>query len=513
MKSLRRFLDEACAAAPERTFLYEADRCVSYDECARLTDAVAAEYLALGLKPGDRLAISLPTGSTHLWAWLAAAKIGAVACPLHTELAPMELQRALRHLEPHAWIADTQRLSRVDRALHPRHLIVSDNTAKLDTSQPDSDGASRVQLANPSSSSTHIDWNDLATSTRTLASVDEPDPQQVSDILTTSGTTGAPKSAMLSGRMALLTGEAFAWWLQLTSDDRLFTCLPLSHINARYYSTLGAIAARASLALAPKFSASRFWSTVGESGATVCNAIGAMLKILLERPASSEERSHRLRLVYAAPALGEPAHSHFEARTGTRLVIGYGLTESTFGFIQPLDASRDVASLGLPRSHPDPRHRAEVRLVDGEIQLRNDATFDGYFRDPDATAEAFDAGWLKTGDLARCDERGIYTFLGRKKLVIRRRGENLTPGEVEAVLEQHPAVLEAAVVGVPSPLGDDDVRAYVVWRDGVGVSEQELTAFCAQHLAGFKLPTQWRFVPGLPRTPTQRIAYHELPQE
>lgn len=499
MKSLRRFLDEACAEVPDKTFLEASGRLWTYDACARLTDAVAAEYRALGLKAGDRLALSLPTGSTHLFAWLAAAKLGVITCPLHTELAPRELQRALAHLQPHAWIADAERLSRVDKTCRPRLVI-------------DVDDSNVHTTTNLTASATTVAWSDLAASTRILDGVDEPDPQHVSDILTTSGTTGAPKSAQLSGRMAVLTGEAFAWWLKLTRDDRLFTCLPLSHINARYYSTLGAVAARASLSLAPKFSASRFWTHVSESGATVCNAIGAMLRILLERPATPQERAHRLRLVYAAPALGDPAHHEFEARCGARLLIGYGLTESTFGFIQPLDDTRDVASLGLLRRHPDPRWNAEVRLVDHEIQLKNDATFEGYFNDPVATRDALDAGWLKTGDLARCDSRGVYFFAGRKKLLIRRRGENLTPGEVEAVLEQHPAVLEAAVIGVPSPLGEDDVRAYVVLAPGAAVSETELTAFCVQHLAGFKVPTQWRTLASLPRTPTQRIAYHELPR-
>src|SRR6185503_5969116 len=138
------------------------------------------------------------------------------------------------------------------------------------------------------------------------------------------GTTGRPKAAMLSGRMAVLTGEGFAQWLRLTRDDRLFTCLPLSHINARFYSTLGALAAGASLALEERFSASRFWGWVRETEATEANAIGAMLKILLDRPPEPSDRDHRLRLVYAAPALGREAHLAFERRFGVRLVIGYG---------------------------------------------------------------------------------------------------------------------------------------------------------------------------------------------
>jgi carnitine-CoA ligase len=470
---VRRFLDRACAARGEAPFLAFRGRSWSYAATGALTDALGAELLALGLAPGDRLAISLPTGPEHLFLWLATAKAGIVSCPIHPDLAPPEVLAALARLDPRGYV----------------------------------DGSGEIRIGGTVAA--RVD--ELLASRRSLHGPHEPMPESIVTILTTSGTTGAPKSAMLSHRMAVLTGEAFAHWLQLTERDRLFTCLPLSHVNARFYSSLGAIAAGASLALEERFSASRFWSWVRACGATEVNAIGAMLKILLDRPPEAADRDHEVRLVYAAPALGREAHLAFERRFGVKLVIGYGLTESTFGFIQPLTEPRDLDAMGLPRRHPDPALPAEAKLVDGEIWLRNPATFSGYFHDDAASREAVTQdGWLKTGDLARVGEDGAYTFLGRKKLVIRRRGENLTPGEVESVLEQHPAVLEAGVVGVPSALGEDDVMAYVVFRAGVSATEPELAAHCAARLAPFKVPTRWRVVEALPRTPTQRVAYHLL---
>ena len=430
--------------------------------------------MGLGIAPGDRLALRLPTGPEHLFVWLAAAKAGIVSCPLHFDLAPPEIAAALAHLAPRAF-------------LDASGDIVIDGAV-----------AARV--------------SELLASRRALTGVDAPKPEAIATILTTSGTTGRPKAAMLSHRMAVLTGEGFGHWLGLTRDDRLFTCLPLSHINARFYSTLGAIAVGASLALEERFSASRFWSSVRVAEATQANAIGAMLKILLDRPSSEDESAHRLRLVYAAPALGREAHLEFERRFRARLVIGYGLTESTFGFIQPRDGPRDLDAMGMPRRHPDPSILADVRLVDGEVWLRNPATFSGYLDDEAATREALTSdGWLKTGDLATIGLDGSYTFAGRKKLVIRRRGEMVAPGEVEAALEAHPAVLEAGVLGVPSPLGEDDVMACVVFRPGMAATEGELTAHCDARLAGFKVPSRWRFLDALPRTSTQRIAYHLLP--
>jgi carnitine-CoA ligase len=178
-------------------------------------------------------------------------------------------------------------------------------------------------------------------------------------------------------------------------------------------------------------------------------------------------------------------------------------------------------SMGKLRRHPDPRLGNEVRLVEdgkevsdgevGEIWLRNPAMFSGYFRDPQATEEALTPdGWLRTGDLARREEGGWYTFVARRKEVIRRRGENLAPAEVEAVLACHPGVQEAAVIGVASPLGEEDVAAFVVPAFPGAVTEEALRSHCASRLAGFKIPTHWRFLETLPRTSTQRVAKHLL---
>jgi crotonobetaine/carnitine-CoA ligase len=470
---VRAFLDRATSSRGDAPFLLSRGRSFSYAETGAVTDALASELIALGIAPGDRLAVRLPTGPEHLFLWLATAKAGIVSCPLHVDLAAPEVDAALTHLRPRGFV--------------------------------DASGAIAI------GGTTVARLPELLTSRRALTGVEGPKPEAIATILTTSGTTGRPKAAMLSHRMAVLTGEGFAHWLKLTFDDRLFTCLPLSHINARFYSTLGAIASGASLALEERFSASRFWSSVREAGATQANAIGAMLKILLDRPASQDDARHRLRLVYAAPAVGHDAHLAFERRFGAKLVVGYGLTESTFGFIQPLDGPRDLDAMGLPRRHPDPSIPADVRLVDGEIQLRNPATFSGYFEDEATTRDAMtDDGWLKTGDLATLGADGSYTFAGRKKLVIRRRGEMVMPGEVESALEAHPAVLEAGVLGVPSPLGEEDVMACVVFRPGMRATEAELAAHCATRLAAFKIPSLWRVLDALPRTATQRIAYELL---
>ncbi|MCM2270593.1 MAG: AMP-binding protein, partial [Thermoanaerobaculia bacterium] len=423
-----------------------------------------------------------------------AAKLGAVVAPLHAQWTREERERALALLRP--------RLVAGGEA----------SSAGLDGD------AVRAAIDAPA---------------RPFPSLRPTSADAAAELLFTSGTTGLPKAAMQTARAMLLTGEAFAGWLGLRADDRLFTCLPLAHVNARFYSTMGALAARSALVLEERFSASAFWRQIAESRATVVNAIGAMLRILLQAPAGELDRAHRLRLVYSSPALGEALHREFEARFGVRLVIGYGLTECTFGAIHPLDlplasAARRLDSMGRARRHPDPAWEQQLRLVDpatsadaeprdvadgapGEILLAGPTVFAGYFENPAATAEALRAdGWLRTGDLAVRDADGFLTFAGRRKEMIRRRGENLSPLEIEQALEAHPLVREAAVIGVPGELGEEEVAAFVVPRDGAALDVEALAAWCAERLARFKVPSRWRLLDALPRTSTNRVAKAEL---
>jgi crotonobetaine/carnitine-CoA ligase len=490
--NIRAFLDARCAARPGETFLWYRGQSWSYEDLARITDGTAAAFARLGLNRGDRVAVLLRNGPDLVFSWLALAKLGVVTAPLHAEFTPEEVSQMLQYLEPKAFLRD---------------LTLAGSGA----SPPD--GCRVLERT--------TDLAEVLSSHEPLSGVEQPKPEDPADILLTSGTTGKPKGVIQSHRTYVITGEGFAHWLKLSRHDCLFTCLPLSHINARAYSTMGALAAGGSLALEERFSTSRFWSWLGESGATEVNVVGAMLQILRKAPPSPADRAHKVRLVYSALAMSEEDHLAFEQRFGIHLVVGYGLSESTFGFIHPLEGERRLHSMGRLRRHPDPRLGNEVRVVEdgrevsdgevGEIWLRNPAVFSGYFRDPHATEAALTPdGWLRTGDLARREVGGWYTFVARRKEVIRRRGENLAPAEVEAVLASHSGVQEVAVIGVPSPLGEEDVAAFVVPVSPGAVTEEALRSHCASHLASFKIPTRWRFLEALPRTATQRVAKHLL---
>ena len=331
-------------------------------------------------------------------------------------------------------------------------------------------------------------------------------------LIPTSGTTGRSKLVTQTHRAYAMAGEGFPWWLGLTEDDRLMTSLPLFHVNAPAYSVLGSVAARASLVLLPRFSASGFFDSARRYGATEFNAIGAMLEILMRHPERPDDADNPLRLAYAGPTPPEERHLEFERRFGLELRSGYAMSETTYGTVWA-HGTRPYGTLGSPRQHPTLGRVNEARVAsDGELELRNPAVMKGYWGMPEDTARVLAPdGWLKTGDLVRENDDGTYTFLGRKKEVIRRRGENVAPAEIEEALASHPDVLEVAVVGVPSELSEEDIKAFVVMREGAEADLDELRDWASRRLTAFKVPSQYELLDELPHTATGRVAKHRLP--
>jgi crotonobetaine/carnitine-CoA ligase len=352
------------------------------------------------------------------------------------------------------------------------------------------------------------------------ANLDETD---VAVMIPTSGTTGRSKLVMQTHRAYVWAGEGFPFWMRLTSDDRLMTSLPLFHINAPAYSTLGSIGARASLALLPGFSASTFLDDARRFGATEFNSIGAMLEILVRQPPRADDADNPIRLCYTGPSPDREHQLEIEERFGFEIVCGYALSETPYALVWR-HGERPYGTLGSARQHPTLGHVNDARVIaedgrvlgageEGELELRNDVIMRGYYEMPAETEAVIDDGWLRTGDLVRVNADETYTFLGRKKEVIRRRGENLSPAEVEAALERHPDVIEAAVVGVPSDLSEEDVKAFVVVAPGRAPDLAAVHAFAKEQLAAYKVPRYIEVVDDLPHTATDRLAKHKLPRD
>jgi crotonobetaine/carnitine-CoA ligase len=281
------------------------------------------------------------------------------------------------------------------------------------------------------------------------------------------------------------------------------------------------MALRTTLTLSERFSARHFVQELADAGATTFNFIGAMVLILGKQPPSPQDRAHRVRVTYGVPALAPEVRDALEARFGFRILAGYGLTEATFGAMEPLQEARRPYSIGKPRQHPAPGFQNEMRIVDatdcersagviGEIILRNPALMRGYFRDAALTAQALRNGWLHTGDLGYRDADGFYYFVARQRDVIRRRGENISAIEIEAVVAEHPDVVECAAVGVPSEFGDEEVKLVVVRRADARLAPESLLAWCEARLARFKVPRYVEFRTDLPKTATGRVLKHAL---
>ena len=242
----------------------------------------------------------------------------------------------------------------------------------------------------------------------------------------------------------------------------------------------------------------------------------------MRQPVRPDDAETDLRLCYTGPSPAREWQEAFEERFGLRVVCGYAMSESPYGLIwRHGDAAVRHARLAAPAPHA--RHRERGRVVDddgrdvatgevGELLLRNPTVTPGYWQMPEQTEAAVVDGWLHTGDLVTADADGTYTFVSRVKEVLRRRGLNLSPTEVEEAIATHPDVLEAAVVAVPSELTEDEVKAFVVAAPGRSLDFAQLRAWTAERLSAFKVPRFWQALDALPRTPTSRVAKHRLPR-
>lgn len=340
----------------------------------------------------------------------------------------------------------------------------------------------------------------------------------------TSGTTGTPKGVMLSHRSYTLTGESYAHMTGFEPEDRVMTANPLFHINAQAYSVMGSVAAGASLILIEKFSASKLWEQAKQYQATKLVLLLAVTHILYNRPVSEKDRDHVVKKVIA----GGAPRGHFrdfERRFGVQLQTIYSLTESPLAIMSPREDESKDGGIGFPMIHPDDSIKNEVKIVDqngfeippytvGEIVIRNQAMMKGYYRDEALTTETIRDGWLHTGDSGYRDEGGYFFFSGRMKEIIRRKGENISTLEVEAAINRYPKVLESAVIGVSSPsgLGDEEVKAYVVLKNGESLPYPELIEFISGELADFKVPRYLEYRSDLPKNTVGRVMKEVLKQ-
>ena len=506
-KSLGEFLEIVVGANPDRTFIEIAGQRITYADFYRRCRSAATMFGDLGIGHGDRVCLFLPNVPEVLYTWFGLALIGGITVTINTAYRRDEMAFILNNAEASALVAHESLLDvatqAADIAPCVRHrLFVGDDAAPSGWTK----------------------YSDLLAASPEIAALPPVAPTDISMLQYTSGTTGNPKGVQVTHQMYVSAGQGFALWTQATPDDRFFTCLPYFHANAQYYSTMGTLAAGATLVVQDRFSASRFWDQVREARATVVNFIGMMMPVLSKNDPQPDDRNNTVRLFYGSPAFSPEFLNEFEQRFGTDIIVGFGMTETCYGTIETIRGERRPNSSGQPRQHPDSGFENTVRIVDdagdpipngqpGEITIRNPATMAGYWRNDAETSASLRDGWLFTGDLGWLDDDNYLYFVDRKKDVIRRRGENISSQEVEDVIKSHESVLDCAIIAVPSELGEDEVKAYITPRPGASPQPEDVIYWCADRLAYFKVPRYIEIRDELPRTPSLRVRKDVLRQE
>ena len=493
---------------PDHACLLFEGRRYTFAEVDRLSGAIARGFAAIGVRKGDHVALLLENRPETLWTFFALGKIGAVAVPMNVAARGELLAAQLALSECVGLVVEASLVERFAqvRAKVPaiRQLVAIDVDADAARAL-----AARLGLD-------VCAWDDLPEPSGEGPAVDVSfrDPFL---IMFTSGTTGPSKGSVSPQAYPVTYGLQRAECFGYLETDVLFTCLPLFHGNALIGTCFSALVAGATIALSRRFSVRSFWREVRDSGATQVNLLGAMANFLWSQPPGPQDRDHRLRQSTMVPLPDFAAA--FEARFGLKLTSVYALSDYGMGtLLGPGHPPAKWRSAGLPA--PD----VEVGIVDdddvalppgeaGEIVLRARTPWtvgQGYWRMPEATLQAWRNLWFHTGDRGYLDDDGYLTFVDRKKDAIRRRGENISSWEVERIVQNHPAVLEAAAYPVRADLPEDEVMVSVVLRAGASLTPEALLAHCNANMAYFMVPRFVEFVPALPRTMTEKVEKYRL---
>lgn len=480
-QTLREVLAGHVARQPDRPFLIapETGRVLSYGEIDRQARLLAAVLSCSGLRKGSKVALYLPNGYQAMLLFLASMIGGYVIAPLNLLAQRSQLAYVLEHCD-----CEVLFTSREHEPALAAALAEVKRTFEIVVIDPDA-----TDLFLPGKLP-EARWPELSAEDPAL-------------LMYTSGTTGQPKGALLTHANLIAGARAVAGWHGLGPEDRVLSSLPIYHINGQVIATTTTFVSGGSLIAPRKFQVSEWWKMVETHGATWINMVPTIIAYLLNAAEPGKApRFPKVRFGRSASAPLPPEHHvAFERTFGISVIECMGMTEtSSVAFANPQDSSkRRVGSLGKPCG-------IEARVVAGELQLRGPNVMRGYYKSPEQTRAAFTAdGWLLTGDLGREDEDGYFYITGRKKELIIKGGENIAPREIDEALLRHPAVLEAAAVGVPDANYGQDILACIVLKEGASVTEPELRAFCAHELGRYKTPRTFRFVAELPKGPSGKV--------
>ncbi|RBY87964.1 long-chain fatty acid--CoA ligase [Blastococcus sp. TF02A-30] len=497
-------LRESARTHPEKWALLHDGGRMSYVELDAASDRFAAGLVSRGLRPGDAVALQLPNVPHFPVAYFGILKAGCVAVPVNTLLRSAEIAYVLRDSGARllvTWNGAAEEAAKAAADVGLQELFVLD----LPGFPPASVGRRFQQLAEA-----------VVLGPPPLH---QSDPGDTAAIIYTAGTTGRPKGAELTHFQLFMNADTPGRLFGIRDDDVILTVLPLFHVFGLSSILNCAVRFAATMSLVPRFDPERVMATIQRDGVTVFEGVPTMYIALLNHPRRDEFHLSSLRVGISGGApLPAEVIDEVERTWGIVVLEGYGMSETASTTTFNVSAEeRRVYSVGKPvygvevgiwddAGRPLPPGQEHV----GEIVVRGVNVMRGYHGRPDATAEAMAGGWFHTGDLGYLDSDGFLFVVDRKKDLIIRGGENVYPHEVEDVLYEHPAVAEAAVVGVPDPRLGQEVKAFVALRPGRVATEAELVAFVRERVASYKYPRTVEFRDALPKNATGKILKREL---
>ena len=501
-------LARSSARFASRVFLDFTGESYTYGDIDRESTRLARSLQQLGVKKGDTVASVLDNNVHAVLSWFAINKAGAVSVPVNTAYKGEFLRHQLNDCGAKIVIAESDYAQRV--------VDVAEGLASVRT-LVQRDGALVSGLAEvlPLASL-------LENSIEPLADVNAP--ADLAMLIYTAGTTGPSKGCMISHNYVCNLGRQVVQIEDRHRDDCNWTALPLFHMNATGGSILSCMFVGARVAIFPRFSVSRFWPDIKRSRATVASLLGSMITFLAEAEDTEHSRAcyGQLHTVRGSPfpaALQEKWRQRFGVRrAGSN---SYGLTEAAR--VTGLQHDEEAPPGSSGRANAD----FDVRIFDeddnelpagtpGEIVVRPrrpNIMFEGYWNRPADTLKIMRNMWLHSGDIGKFDESGYLYFVDRKKDYLRRRGENISSFEVETGLRAHPAVADVAVHAVFSDVGEDDVKATIVLKEGHTLTEQALCCWAMERLPYFTIPRYFEFRKDLPRNSVGRVLKYQLRQE
>jgi long-chain acyl-CoA synthetase len=492
MPNIADLLTRSAAARPDGVAIKVDDTELSYADLDQAAARVAGLLRAKGVEPGDRVGIMLPNVAHFPACYYGALRAGAAIVPMN----PL-----LKEREVAFYLGDSEA-----KVLLAWHQFADAAHGGAEQARAD------CVLVEPG------EFEALLERCEPNFGVAERRPDDTAVILYTSGTTGKPKGAELTHANILRNIEVTVGLFGL--DERAVTlgALPFFHAFGQTCALNATVSVGGLLTLIPRFDAGKALAILGRDGVTVFEGVPTMYAAMLHHPQADRTDTSALDVcVSGGAAMPVEIMRAFEDKFGCQVLEGYGLSEtSPVASFNRRDRERKPGSIGLPVGG------VEMRAIDddgnevpqgevGEVAIRGHNIMKGYWRREDATAEAIDAdGWFRTGDMAKVDEDGYFFIVDRKKELVIRGGFNIYPREIEEVLYEHPAVREAAVIGIPHAELGEEVAAAVALKDGADSSPAELRDFVKQRVAAYKYPRQVWLVDELPKGPTGKILKREI---